>query len=65
MKATLISGEKRSRESSGTEVLADKGFVKIGFNDTHDSINGDLNPEGKPKGLLLGWTACIKSEQIT
>ncbi len=59
MKATLILGEKRSRESSGTKVLADKGFVKICFNGTHEYINGDLNLEGKSKGLLLGWMACI------
>ncbi len=54
MEAALISGEIRSRESSGIEVLADKGFVKIGFNDTHESINGDLNLEGKSKCLILG-----------
>ncbi len=65
MEATLISGEIKRRDSSGIEVLVNIGFVKICFNGTHESINGDLNLEGKSKGLLLGWIACIKSEQVT
>ncbi len=59
MEATLSSGEIRSKESSGIKVLANVGFVKICFNDTNEPINGDLNLEGKSKGLLLGWIACI------